>query len=70
VVDQSVTQPATPIEPTKPADTPADTTRRDADLLNGGSGETTSPDEPPNQGADRPLDDDLLHGGTGETEPA
>ncbi|MEO8437114.1 MAG: hypothetical protein ABI562_01555, partial [Chloroflexota bacterium] len=40
--------------------------RPEDDLLNGGSGETESPVDPPNQGADPDADPDLLHGGTGE----
>ena len=36
------------------------------DLLNGGSGVTDSPVDPPNQGADPDADRDLLHGGSGE----
>jgi hypothetical protein len=67
VVDQSATQPDPRAEPSKPSDTPE---RLDADLLNGGSGQTSSPNDPPNQGADPTPDDDLLHGGTGEPERA
>jgi hypothetical protein len=70
VVDQSVSQPETPTEPVKPSDTPTVTERLDGDLLNGGSGQTTSTDDPPNQGANPAADDDLLNGGSGEPDPA
>lgn len=36
------------------------------DLLNGGSGETESPTDPPNQGALPDADPDLLQGGSGK----
>ena len=67
MVDQSGNLPDPPAEATKPSDT---SERLDGDLLNGGSGQTSSPNDPPNQGADPSPDDDLLHGGTGETDPA
>ena len=67
MVDQSLSQPDPPTELTKASDT---SEQLDADLLNGGSGQTTSPTDPPNQGADPTPDDDLLHGGSGEPESA
>ena len=70
VVDKSLSQPDPATEPTKPSDTPTSSERLDADLLNGGSGQTSSPNDPPNQGADPTPDDDLLHGGTGKPESA
>jgi hypothetical protein len=68
VVDRSVSQPEEPIELGPPA-TPAAAERLHGDLLNAGSGPTTSPTDPPNQGADPDAGGDLLHGGSGETGP-
>ena len=39
------------------------------DMLNGGSGETDDPDDPPNQGADPRATRDVLHGGSGDSKP-
>jgi hypothetical protein len=68
VVDKTLSQPDPPTEPTDTSDTPSGRERLDADLLNGGSGQTSSPTDPPNQGADPTPDDDLLHGGSGEPD--
>jgi hypothetical protein len=68
VVHHSPSQPDPATEPTDPSDRPIGIDRLDADLLNGGSGQTASPNEPPNQGSDPAVDDDLLHGGSGEPE--
>jgi hypothetical protein len=70
MVDKTLSEPDPPTEPTERSDTPTVRERLDADLLNGGSGQTSSPTDPPNQGADPTPDDDLLHGGTGEPERA
>ena len=67
MVDQSQSQPDAPAAATKPSDT---SERLDGDLLNGGTGQTSSPNDPPNQGAEPTPDDDLLHGGTGKPESA
>ncbi len=70
MVDKPPSQPDPRTETAKPSDPPSRVERLDADLLKGGSGQTSSPTEPPNQGAEPTPDDDLLHGGSGEPKRA